>query len=188
MFTKFVLKVLASPAGRNIVRRYTRNMVMEEVAELLEDPTSNTRVGMMRIIRGEVKDVIEENRERAQTFAELDEMYVQWAQERRQALLAKENAERFAAAVAPGAVGTAPEDALAPFVQGRAVKVLHDALYEGATGRVHTTQEIEGYPVVNVLLDGFTMSLPFAPSSLEPMDEQPAAEDAGTELLPVVDQ
>lgn len=192
MFTKFVLKVLASGAARSIIGRYTQNMVETEVRYLLEDPRSNTRVAMMRIIRGEVKDVIEEAREEAQNKAELDEVYVQWAQERRQALLAAQNADL--SKVPAGQVAPEPVDPLAEFPVGQPVRVVRDALFENRIGRVTGTRESSGFPEVLVELEGHNMSISFTPDALRPVfeTEQPPADaapaGAPTELLPAVDQ
>jgi hypothetical protein len=197
MFNKMVLKVLRSAPARVIMRRYTENMIEERVQSLLEDERSMTRVAMMRIIRSEAKDAIEELRERAQTFAELDEAYVRWAQTKRQTLLADEQATR--AALVQAAADAGNPTLLYPVHGG--VYVRADALFEGQTGLITDVRHTEEFPLVSVRLLGHREAITFAPDALEALGDAATAalreafrlidaqqaRDAATELLPAVE-
>lgn len=181
MFRNKIIRVLSG--------REARALIDQAVRQILEDQTSSTRQGMMRIVRGEAKDAIQDANERGQALAELDAGYQEWAQQRRQALLQEENAQR--AAVATYArTGIAPElrDPLEEYPQGARVVVIDDALFRGRLGVVEDTTTERGYPEVRVMLDGHTVWVSFTPQALRPVftteagpDEQP------TEMLPPVE-
>lgn len=190
MFQRIIFGVLDSPAGRRFLEGIVRSQIERNVRELLEDPNSGTRRGMMRIIRGIAKDVIEDANERGQALAELDTEYVQWSQQRREALLEQQNREK-AALAAYVRTGETPAvvDLLAGYQTGRRVRVISDALFENKYGKVLGFGTLpSGFPEVTVLLDHHQQPVTFTPSALQLLDDvQDAEQAAATELLPRVE-
>jgi hypothetical protein len=182
MFEGFILRVLVSSAGRRQIERIVR--------EVLEDPTSSTRRGMMRIIRGVAKDAVEEVNERQLALAELDTEYVQWSQQRREALLEQQTQEK-AALVALARSGEMPAlpDALEQFRTGGRVRVVSDALFENKYGNVlGTARSSSGFPEVTVLLDHHHQPMQFTPAALQLLDDvQDAEQGDPTEMLPKIE-
>lgn len=192
MFRRFVLSVLRSYEGRRLIDQAVR--------AVLEDEQSNTRKGMMRIVRGVATDAVQDAKERERDLAELDAGYQEWAQQRRQALLEEER-RKNAAFVQYVSTGQepAPEDPLAPYWVDRVVRVVQDALFEGRIGRVVGSRTRNGFPEVSVELDGHNTPMTFTPAALMPLnpgeepppvvhedpeDAQPA--ELPTELIPTI--
>lgn len=178
MFRQFVLKVMGSYEGQRLVERAVRTV--------LEDEGSSTRKGMMRIIRGVARDSVQDARERERELVELDAGYQEWTQQRRQAILEQQNAERSALVdfVRTG-VEPAPVDLLAAFEVDAIVRVTDDALFAGRIGRVVDTSTEHGYPEVRVELEGHTLWMAFTPGALELATEQ-APEDAPADARSVM--
>lgn len=195
MFRKFVIRVMRSYEGQRLIEQAVR--------VVLEDKTSSTRQGMMRIIRAEARDAVQDTRERERELAELDAGYQEWAQQRREALLLEEKrkqaqTEAEARRVQELAQAAVLENPLARFPLDQPVRVVQDALFEGRLGRVTGVQESSGFPEVYVQLEGHDMAVPFAPAALEPFTAVdlldltlpvPTPQDeAPTTALPAVEQ
>lgn len=73
--------LLAQPAARRLVN----TLVQEEIRAALSYDQSSVRKAMARITRGEAKDAIEDAQERTRSLVELDESYVTWSREQREA-------------------------------------------------------------------------------------------------------
>lgn len=188
MFRNKIIRVLTGAEARALID--------DAVRQILEDQASNTRQGMMRIVRGEAKDAVQDAQERARTMAELDPGYQEWAQQRRQALMEREN-DQQAALLTYARTGIAPQlrNPLDEYPVGRPVLVLDDALFGGRYGHVVGTSEDRGYPEVRVMLEGHTVWMTFTPGALRPVAITEAAppapagpDEQPTEMLPPVEQ
>lgn len=189
MFRKFVIKVMKSYEGQRQLESALRSM--------LDDPASPTRAGLMRVVRGVAKDAVEEAQEGVRELVEMDGSYQHWAQQRRQAILEREAAERAAIGtfVRTGEMPQLP-DPFEGYVEGREVLVIDDALFERRKGRILRAAIVNDYPEVEVLLDGYVTPLLFTPRALqllaleEPAAPAPAAaaDMVPTQLLPTFNE
>lgn len=173
MFRRFIVKALRSADGQALLT--------SAVCGLLEDQTSTTRAGMMRIIRGEARDALTEAQESTRLLLEMDPHYQDWAQQRRQALLAQQENERAALVqyVHTGTVAE-PHNPLEGYVEGRPVLILDDALFERRKGRIHGAAIVNGYPEVSVILEGYTVPITFTPAAMQLLAEDENGEHGGT--------
>lgn len=168
MFRNKIIRVLSSQDARRLIDAAVR--------ECLEDPTSTTRAGMMRIVRGEAKDAVQDANERGRELLELDAGYQEWAQARREAMVEQEAEQRRAMTVY-ARTGVAPElhDPLDEYPAGADVLVVDDPLFGGRTGTVKSTTQSHGFPEVHVLLESRMEPVAFTPRALRPIYRTEAA-------------
>lgn len=194
MFQQLVVKVLRSRQGQDLIDLAVRRVI--------EDQSSSTRAGLMRVTRAVVKDQLEDNRTREHELLELDAGYQEWAQQRREAMLADQAYQKALAheadrsqlldAVERGALPSAA-DPMAGYVTDAIVRVREDSLFEGRVGRVLELRTIDGWPEVVVLLEGHTLPCSFMPGTLEllgavalPSTAQ-VQDQAPTQMIPTIE-